>query len=111
MKRFWNFVSTTAAPAPATTQATDTAAATEQAAATPAAATKPAAMASSSTDKLVIGMDDLMEAWESAMDSPQNEDLIKAIKNFELSTEVANDNNIPEYNEATLSVSNSIYNS
>ena len=32
------------------------------------AATKQAAVASSSTDKLVIGMDDLMEAWESAID-------------------------------------------
>ena len=84
--------------AAATTQASVTPAATEQAAATQAA------MASSFTEKLAIGMNDLMEAWESAIDSPLNVPvLVEAIKDLEeLSTEVANDNNIPEHNTMRL---------
>ena len=99
-----NLMSTTAAPTPATTtpaattQASVTPAATEQAAATQAA------MASSFTEKLAVGMDDLMEAWESAIESPLNVPvLVEAIKDLdELSTEVANDNNIPEHNTMRL---------
>ena len=89
MERLLNWIGlSTSAPTPATT--------------TPAA-TKQAAMASSSTDKLVIGMDDLMEAWEGAMDSPLNvPDLVKAIEDLELSAEGANDNNIPEHNTMNL---------